>query len=371
MLEVIRPNGRLIRAVRYINFLGESIEDVVLDTAGGPVQSWASLSPSPERGFLDLGPLTVLPGLVDCHVHLALPPPRLGDDAAQVLAGRLAGCLDYGLIAVRDGGDRLGSTLDLKKHQELPRLVACGPALHPPGSYGTFLGPAFGPEHIIDQIAELAGKGADQIKILVTGPVNLDSLEAIDTPHFSARALSRLVGEAHRRQLKVMAHANGVAGVRMALTCGIDSLEHGYGMDEDTLAQLAESGVTWVPTLAPMAALVTQGPANLREAAAAALAGQMRDISRAHSLGIKIAVGTDAGAPGVVHGLSYLWELQLLGQGGLQPAALIRAATFEGARLLDLPGRNSPVDLPLAFIAVAGNPLEDLEALKHVHAVIA
>ncbi|MDA8337572.1 MAG: amidohydrolase family protein [Peptococcaceae bacterium] len=363
MVEVIHPGGRPVRAGRYLDYNGQMTEDVILDAAG--VRPWISLDPAPERGFVDLGPLTLLPGLVDCHVHLALPPPRLGDDAAQTMVMRLSQCLEYGLVAVRDGGDRLGATLELQKRKELPRLVACGPALHPPGSYGTFLGPASGPEAMPGQVAELAEMGAGQIKVLVTGPVNLESLDSLDPPHFSAGNLHRLVLEAHRRGLKVMAHASGVPGVRLALSCGVDSLEHGYGMDEDTLALLRESGVTWVPTLAPMAALCDTGPENHRRAAAAALAAQMKTLGLAHSLGVNLAVGTDAGAPGVGHGRAYLRELRLLGEAGLPPAALVRAATLTGARLLDLPGNRAP-----AFIAVAGNPLEDLAALHQVRMVV-
>lgn len=370
MFKVICAKGELIRTGRYINFSGETVEDALLNPRDGGGQPWTDLSSPPQRGFIDVRPFTVLPGLVDCHVHLALPPPKLGACDLQVMGERLDDFLNYGVIAVRDGGDRQGATLRLKTDREIPRLIACGPALHPPGSYGTFLGPPFGPGRMLEQIAELAEKGADQIKVLVTGPVNLESMDVVEPPHFSIETLSLVVGEAHRHNLKVMAHANGVSGVRLALNCGVDSLEHGYGMDADTLDVLAKSAVTWVPTLAPMAALAADGPVNLHDSAASVLAAQMKAVSRAHSLGIELAVGTDAGAPGVRHGSSYLWELRLLRQAGLSPADLIRAATCAGARLLNLFGTDSSPYRPLAYIAVDGNPLEELAALHRVRLII-
>jgi len=361
MVRLIRPEGRLIRAARYIDPRGEAFADVLLDPADGRVLTYAP----PQRNVLDLGPLTLLPGMVDAHVHLALPPPRLGDDPVGVMAGRLVACLDHGLVAVRDGGDRLGATLRLKKRGGVPRLLACGPALHPPGSYGSFLGPASRIDAIAGQIAGLADAGADHVKFLVTGPVNLESPMMIDPPHFSAAALERLTTEAHRRGLKVMAHANGVTGVRLALDAGVDSLEHGYGMDEDTLALLAAGRTVWVPTLVPMAALRDAGPTSSRKAAATLLARQMEAVRRAGERGVNVAVGTDAGAPGVVHGASYLRELLLLREAGLPPEALVRAAAGESVL-----GPYGTGGRPWTFVAVSGNPLADTGSLGRVEAII-
>jgi len=361
MVEIIPSKGRPLRAGRYIDPRGETFEDVLVDPADGRLIT----PPTPGADVLDLGPFTIVPGMVDAHVHLALPPPRLGEDPAAVMAGRLDRFAEHGLVAVRDGGDRLGHTLALKKRGGLPYLAACGPALHPPGSYGSFLGPGSDPDEIAGCIDVLARSGADHVKLLVTGPVNLESPDMADRPHFTAGALALLTGAAHRRGLKVMAHVNGVVGVRLALEAGVDSIEHGYGMDDATLALLAERGTTWIPTLVPMAALGETGPPRLRRAADAVLARQMDAVRRGHELGVTLAVGTDAGAPGVRHGASYRRELLLLAAAGVPAGALVRAAAAES-----LLGPYGAPGRPWVFAAVEGNPLADAGSLGRVRAVI-
>ncbi|MDY6851854.1 MAG: amidohydrolase family protein, partial [Thermodesulfobacteriota bacterium] len=180
-----------------------------------------------DAELIDLGPVLVTPGLIDAHVHLDLDPGQGLD-----LAGRVFSAASYGLAAVRDGGDNKALVLSSKDLIQRKLLVsASGRALYSPGRYGAFLGrPVAGPREMAQAVRETARCGADQIKILASGPVGLDKFGMVGPPQFSAEDLQYLVTLAQNEGLGVMAHANGAKAVIMCLRAGVDSIEHGYFM---------------------------------------------------------------------------------------------------------------------------------------------
>ena len=384
--------------------------------------------------LLDLPGCTILPGLIDCHVHLALD----GRDFALAqqqwsekpalyrrVAADLSGTLEHGIVAVRDGGDRAGVGLTARKWVMEgtvagPLVRAAGYALHRQGKYGSFLGPGLTPAELERAVDSLARLGVDLVKVLVSGIVSFTEYGRVGGLQFSLEELRRIVYRARCHGLKVMAHASGDEAVRLAVEAGVDSIEHGYFLSEESLYRMAERGIPWVPTVIPVAARVRGNP-NLKKDPAgrcgAPVSGpeedipgggnetrektarqtrppaggrpspytpaeiavvtrtyrrQLQMIKLAREMGVTLGVGTDAGAAGVPHGGSYLQELLLYREAGLSPADILTAATGNGAAILGMDHRLGKIEpgRPAYLVVVQGNPWEDISALGRMKYVI-
>lgn len=345
-----------------------------------------------ERGaVVDCGGLTLLPGLVDCHVHLALGGVnfegalrrREQDEELQThLENSLESLRTSGILAVRDGGDRnmagLAAARWVRERADLPLVVATGGALRKKGMYGSFLGRGLGPTGIKEAVRGTARAGVGQLKVLVTGVVSFREYGKVGPLQWSREELSFLVAEAHEAGLKVMAHANSDKGTAVAVQCGVDSLEHGYFIARETLEQMAGKGIAWIPTIVPVAVQLKEPYRDSHTRAELAVIErtyrrQQSDVEMARKLGVTVGVGTDAGAPGVRHGASYLEEMKLLVEAGFSPAEVINAATAKGARTLGLENKLGIVKpgLPVCLIGVRGNPLADLDVLKKPDVILA
>ncbi|MEW5723520.1 MAG: amidohydrolase family protein [Thermodesulfobacteriota bacterium] len=288
----------------------------------------------PGLEFLELGPVLLTPALLDAHVHLGLTRKKGLD-----LAGRSALAAGLGLAAVRDGGDKDGAALRLRDRiEEHLYLAASGAALHAPGRYGSFLGRAVADRAgLAAAVKELALAGADQIKVLASGPVGLEAFGRTGGPQFSAADLAWLVELAGDRGLKVMAHANGPQAVKMCLKAGAASLEHGYFMGEANLELLAETGAAWVPTIAPLAALAEgERDRERRSLLERIIADQVARLARAREFGIRAVPGSDAGSPGVAVGPGLYSELSWWRQAGWTLDEILAAATAGASALLGL-----------------------------------
>ncbi len=373
---------------------GESIDIVV---SGGVIREVRPYpreippEPSGAAKILDLREYTVLPGLVDCHVHLALDgndfnkslelwsrkdrlEERIGADLERTLAA--------GIVAVRDGGDREGIGLearDLVARGAMPgpRIRAAGAALRKKGKYGSFLGPGLPDGSLTDAVEKMARRGVDQVKVLVSGVVSFKNYRRVGSIQFAEEELAEIVSTAHSRGLKVMAHASSDEAVRMAVRAGVDSLEHGYFISDQSLEALAGAGIPWVPTLAPVANQVRGRPAARhspleREVIVKTYQRQQRMVKKAAGMGVRIGVGTDAGAAGVRHGEGFMDEILLLEEAGLAREEVLRAAAGSGSSILGLEremGMVRPGFKPY-LIAVRGNPLDDLRHLANVEFMI-
>lgn len=335
---------------------------------------------------LDFSRYTVLPGLVDCHVHLALD----GIDFRQALARwehkeelehhlskSLQTTLEHGVLAVRDGGDTRGIALSLRRNTiststPVPHIIATGWALRRDGMYGSFLGPGCTGKDIEAAVDALAAAGADQIKVLMSGVVSFKAYGKVGPVQFDLHTLTALVQHAHELGLKVMTHASSAEAVTIALKAGVDSLEHGYFLDHAAFELMAAKGIAWIPTLAPVANQLKLCPPEFRDVIRRTCHRQLEMVAAAAVAGVELALGTDGGATGVRHGSGFLDEVNLFQAAGLSPARILRAATTIGAQILGLGeslGRLKE-GMPPNLIAVEGNPLEDLTALGRVRNVV-
>jgi imidazolonepropionase-like amidohydrolase len=340
-----------------------------------------------HRPDLDLSHATVLPALMDAHVHLAFS----GTDDAQARQAQLTFTPDRtraairahleshwccGVAAVRDGGDRRGITLEFREvfRDTAPAVVvkAAGPAWHAPGRYGAMIGrplpTGMPPERAINP--DLAA--CDHLKLIQSGLNSIDRFGHQGPAQFSREQLLAMVTAAHQAGRPVMIHANGETAVEMAIAAGCDSIEHGYFMGEENLRRLADRDIVWVPTIIPMATLaLAQGlTSSQRDVAQRTADHQLEQVLRGQAFGVRMALGTDAGSQGVDHGLAVRRELQLLASAGLGVAAAVRCATGQAADLLGLvdrgalfPGRRAD------FIAVNGPADRLIENLTTIDAI--
>lgn len=337
---------------------------------------------------LDLSQATVLPALMDAHVHLAFSsrggPRRCRgrsrispDQVRTTILRRLSQYWECGVAAVRDGGDRNGDLLACRQQGFLaaapPVTVACsGWAWHAPGRYGAMIGRAAADGRSMVAAMEEGLQEIDHLKLLQSGINSLDRFGFQGGPQFSSEDLGATVKVAHAAGKPVMVHANGERAVRMAIDAGCDSIEHGYFMGPDNLARMAAKGIAWVPTVVPMAVLAKASgisPAQ-RDTAGRTLEHQLAQIGRAHGLGVSIALGTDAGSPGVAHGHSVRRELEWFMAAGMSIEAAVRSAGLNAARLMGLAGRGALRPGWRADFIVVPGPPDDLPAsMAAIHAI--
>ena len=245
----------------------------------------------------------------------------------------LAAYRELGITYYRDGGDPFGASLLAARLAPEYGLLVITPAfaIHRRGYYGGIVGLGYSDLGEYRQlVARAKAQGADFIKLMFSGILDCRIPGALSCPSLPPSEIRELVAVAHGEGLPVMAHVNGADTVRAALEAGTDSIEHGYYMDGDCLALLAETGAIWVPTLAAIHGFLHR-PGFPEGAVEEILAGQALCLQQAAALGAAVASGSDAGAVGVPHGQGLLTELTLL-EKALGPKSA--AVTAEGNRQL-------------------------------------
>lgn len=339
---------------------------------------------------VDLSGLTVLPGLIDCHVHFALDAVDLygaidsWDDMALVKKRVQQYALDFlnnGVLAVRDGSDRANIGLAvmeavLQGKYPGPNIMATGEAIYKKGQYGSFLGPGINTVADVErEIKKLLHYGISQLKVAQSGLVSFKEYGQVGPVQFDLDELIFIVEMAHSHGLPVMVHASGAEAVDIAVRAGVNSIEHGYFVQTATLELMAEKGTAWVPTLTPLGNLVKSGqvyPGASVDVIRQTHQEQMKKVKEAWDLGVLLGVGTDAGANQVYHGVSYHEELAFYQEAGLKPAEIIKAATANSAQVLGwekMLGVIGKGKIPF-IIAVKGNPLADIKCLSDVQFVL-
>ena len=311
----------------------------------------------------NLSAYTLLPALIDCHVHLMLPD---GEKNASPLT-RGQDLLQAGIAAVRDAGSKGGTF----PKTPLLTYVCTGQAISKTGYYGGNLGVSVtDTKDACRAIDRLAKQGAVQIKLIASDIFSFNHFGKTGPVPFCEDELRRIASYAAERGLPVMAHASGDEAVRNCVNAGIHCIEHGYFMSEEALEMLAAKSVYWVPTLAPVAAwlenrkLYNTLSKLQKDTVRRSLTHQKARVAKARTLGVHLGAGTDAGAPGVPHGPSLVRELELLHECGLSPREALLAATRTAASICRLPelGELSP-GKKAVILAVKGNPLDRLNTL--------
>jgi imidazolonepropionase-like amidohydrolase len=358
--------------------------------------------PSGPEGtrYIDLKKSTVMPGLIDCHVHLeweqgrssytekyALNPADIAF-RASVYADRT---LRAGFTTVRDlGGEGVNISLRNAINSGLttgPRILTAGRALSITGGHGDattgsrwdlFDPPLAAPDGIADgpdacrtAVRTQVKRGADLIKVCATGGV-LSLARDGRLPHYAEDELRTIVSTARDLGVPVAAHAHGDEGMRRAIRAGVASIEHGTFMSDSTMDLMVQYGTYYVPTLTAGwavsdSARLARGffPEVVRAKALGIGPQMIETLQKAHKKGVKIAFGTDAGV--CPHGTNRL-EFGWMAQAGMRNEDILRAATTNAADLLRMGDKIGSVEVgKLAdLIAVPSNPLRDIKAMETV-----
>jgi imidazolonepropionase-like amidohydrolase len=213
----------------------------------------------------------------------------------------------------------------------------------------------------------------DHIKVVNSGINSLTQFGLETPPQFPLSEMEEAVRSAKRRGLSVMVHANGHLPVEIAIDAGCRSVEHGFFMGVKNLKKMAERGITWVPTACTMKAYAESSRSNTTEPEISrkTLDHQLEQISEAGRLNVLMALGTDAGSPGVHHGRGAIDELKLFLTAGLSIPDTVRCATLNGARLLGLEKSGLLVpDMEATLIAVRGKPDRLPESLNDIEMIL-
>lgn len=340
--------------------------------------------PAPDGiPVLELPDATVLPGLVDCHVHYTIDP-RLdvadgiadgGSDPPQrcVLVGarNAREALRSGVTTARSAGASRGLDIALAAAIERgdvpgPRLLAAGPAITITGGHGRHFGiEVDSVTEMIRAVRRIVADGAQVIKAIASEAAMLTTGLA-GVQELSREELAAIVAEAHRLERRVLAHAQGAAAVVAAAEAGVDSIEHAFLAGDAALRSIATSGAFLTPTLSVTD--VYAGLEGLSEPVRArqrAISAQHRaSCERAIELGIPLVAGTDCGVRGVLPDMLPR-EILLLADHGLTPIEAIRSGTVRGAQLLGLSDEIGTVEVGKRadLLVVRGDPLADLDAL--------
>jgi imidazolonepropionase-like amidohydrolase len=353
--------------------------------------------------LIDLSHNTVMPGFIDCHVHLEFQQSktsytdrfRMTDADVAFMAAKYAGnTLMAGFTTVRDLG---GSGVNVSLRKAINRGVVVGPNIltagkaisasgghmdetvglnesayrHTPGPED---GVADGADEAIKAVRYRFKEGADLIKIASTGGV-LDLSKDGSGAQYTTEEIRAIVTTANDYGMKVACHAHGAEGIKRAIAGGVTSIEHGTFMDEEGMEMAKKNGVWLVPTLTAGRAVADSAkiPGFFPEVVAVKALEVGPTIAKtfavAYKNGVKIAFGTDAGV--YPHGKNYL-EFRYMKEAGMPVMEVIRAATINAATLLGIEKeRGSIVKGKIAdIVAIAGDPLQDVDAFGKVQFVM-
>lgn len=382
------PGTHLIRNATLIDGLGgEPLRDWAVAVEGdriawvGPSAQAPKFEPS---AVIDARGRSLLPGLINCHVHLCndgsadLFGQVLNDSVPiatirSVLNARLT--LLAGITTVRDCGAANQIAIEIGKAVDRglidgPRVRAAGRVVTMTGGHGHFIGrEADGPDEVRKAVrAEIKG-GANFIKLMATGGVLTPGVDPTQTA-FSLEEMTAGVDEAHKAGRPAASHAIGNGGIKNALKAGIDSVEHGFYLDDESINLALKQGSFVVPTLIAVDQIVNNGPSGgipdwvVRKAQSES--GHHREsFVMAVKSGVKIAAGTDAGTPFNPHGDLAL-ELAKMVEFGLPPMLALVAATSNAARLLRMDDQIGSIEKGKVadLILVDGDPTHDIGVMR-------
>lgn len=398
----------VIKADRLIDGTGAApIDDAVLVIDNGQVMgTFAGRAPAEllpaDAEVIDLAGCTILPGLIDSHVHLNFPGTgpileELMREPEGVLVATAtfaaATALRAGITTIRDTGCVHSTVFELRRALELgygvgPRILACGQPITITGGHTWYLGgEADGVDGLRKKVRSMAKLGADAIKIMASGGGTRNTLSYL--PSFRPEELAAIVDEGHRLNRKVTAHCLCAEAISIAVDAGVDQLEHASFIADSAGNQkfvpavaekVAEAGVAVTSTLSVAGYAVeamlakddrTRSEEEFLQTWNVMLEDNVNQFRKMHEAGVQFVAGTDAGwrfTP--FDGLTM--ELELMHRGGMSTMQALQAATGVAARVLGIDDRVGTLAAGLSadVLVVQGNPLQDLSALRNVRVVL-
>lgn len=380
-MAIVFRNGKVIIGN------GEVVEKgaVVVDGKNIVFVGPARRTPSSKKDTVfDISGKTILPGLIDAHVHLCVdgsPDPitsLLKDSIPQLTlktANHARQTLEAGVTTVRDMGGKDYIDIAVRDGIESgilqgPRMLCSGKLVCMTGGHGWQFGrEANGVDEVRAAVREQLKAGADLIKLMATGGIMTRGVEPGST-QFTLEELIAGVEEAKKAGRKTATHAQGTEGIKNGLWAGINSIEHGFFLDDEAIELLLEMKAFVVPTLCAPYHILKAGirkgvPAYAVEKSEKVMKSHCESVKKAHKAGVPIAMGTDAGTPFNRHGEN-LKEMELLVRNGFTPMEAIVATTKTAAEVLGLEKKFGTLQKEkLAdLVVIDGNPLKNIALLQ-------
>lgn len=360
---------------------GSVLEGGSVLAADGIIQEIGRSVSAPDGcQVVDLSGKTMLPGLFNCHVHMCSDAgngikQQLPDAAITIRAIRnLRTLLASGVTYIRDAGAPRHIDAVLRQAAETgdilaPHMQTSGRCICMTGGHGWRDGrEADGPDECRKAAREQLKSGASWIKVMATGGVMTPGVEP-GSPQLTEEELRAAIEEAHKAGARAFTHAQGMEGIKNALRAGVDSIEHGFFMDDWCFQFMKEHHVFFVPTLAAPYWIQTNGTAaGIPEYAVRKVEKTMEahkdTFRRAVAASVPIALGTDAGTPFNAYDQT-AFEAVLMVENGMTPLEAIRCGTIRSAELLRVSDTHGSIALGKAadFAIFNENPLEDIHAL--------
>jgi len=377
---------------------GKLLDAETIVVVGDTIQSIAptgSVQAQPTDTIVDLGRLTVLPGLIDVHTHITFdtnfdPYHELTTTIAKEAINGVANArttLLAGITSVRNVGASGFSDVDLRDAINAgqvpgPHMLVSGPAMGITGGHcdenllpleyhAVGDGVADGIPAVQHMVRQNIKYGADVIKICATGGV-LSKGDDPQASQYTLEEMQAIVADAHRLGRKVAAHAHGAQGILWATEAGVDSIEHGSYINDEAIAAMKQHGTYLVPTLYLEDWMIEKGrlPAFYHQKMVDVSAVAKGNIKRAMQAGVKIAMGTDAAV--YSHGLN-AHELDVyVNQLGMAPLAALQTATINAADLIGWTAKAGTLEAGkwADMIGVEKNPLDDIRTVEDVKFVM-
>tara|TARA_B100000700_G_scaffold286328_1_gene341109 strand:- start:1634 stop:2818 length:1185 start_codon:yes stop_codon:yes gene_type:complete len=332
---------------------------------------------------IDTTDCTILPGLIDCHVHLVYsgePDPKsnlLKLKPGEIVMNALENAqktLRNGITSIRDLGGRDYLEFSVRDacnsgKQQGPTILAAGKMICMTGGHGNAFGRvADGPDEVLKAVREQIHEGSDVIKLMATGGVMTPGVDPEDA-HYTEEELRTGVNEGHRFKRKCASHAQGSAGILNAVRAGMDSIEHGIFLNQECVESMLEKGTFLVPTLSAVNNIFINKnngiPDFIVEKTLRIRERHHQSVKSFYKAGGKIAMGTDAGTPFNVHGEN-IQELQFMVDLGISNYDALKISTLNSAELLNLSNRGIIKEGDFAdLLVVSGNPIKDISSVSN------
>ena len=377
----------ILRDARIVDGTGQVFEEASLriDAETGRVTDVGDADARSEEPEFDLSGKTIMPGLVDAHVHFSLSGEPSVEKVVDMTEGELMlmearnarTTLEAGVTGVRAMGARdldpvLKAAID-RGDMPGPRMVANCRSITITGGHGHHMGREVdGPTDCRRAVREQIKRGAEFIKFMTTGGVTTPGTNP-DTLAFTEEEIHALVDEAHRRGVHAATHVHGAEGAKAAARAGVDTIEHGTFLDDEAIDLMVRNDVVLVPTLSAPYRIMR----NLEHATAES-ADKTEHVYERHiesygnalRSGVEIVGGTDAGTPFNYHGTNAT-EVTFMAEHGMEPGEAIVAMTGRAADAIGLAetGTLEPGNFA-DLLVLDGNPLENLSIVREPESVL-
>lgn len=375
-MTTVFTNANILDVISETTIKGSSVlvEDDIIKEVGTDIAV-------PEGAkVVDLGGKTMLPGIFNCHVHMCSDAGNGQkehlSDAASAIRGikNLRILVNSGVTYIRDAGSPNYIDIDLHEAQLrgdiiAPEMQTAGRCICMTGGHGHDSGrEADGPDDCRKAAREQLKAGASWIKVMATGGVMTKGVEP-GSPQLTEEELRAAIEEAHKAGAKSFTHAQGMEGIKNALRAGVDSIEHGFFMDDWCFDFMKEHNVFFVPTLAAPYWIKVHGtaagiPDYMVRKVENTIEAHQDTFRRAHKAGVKIALGTDAGTPFNKYDLT-CYECVLMVENGMTPMEAIQCGTINAAELLSVDATHGSITpgKRANFSIFEEDPLNDIHAL--------